>query len=398
MKNINKESIALHKKHAGKIEIAGKIPVKNREDLLLAYTPGVGAVCLEIFKDPKKVYDLTIKKNMIAVVSDGSAVLGLGNLGPLGAIPVMEGKALLFKTFGGVDAFPICLATQDVEEIIKTVKNIAPIFGGINLEDISAPRCFEVERRLRAELDIPVMHDDQHGTSVVVLAGLINSLKLRKSRKENVKIIINGVGAAGTAIAKLLLCYGFKNIILCDSQGAITETRGDIGSTSLDLARGKSLAIKNPKLELINMIKEKTGNYENVSGGLATAINGRDIFIGVSKAGVLTEEMVKSMNAKPIIFAMANPVPEIMPDIAERAGAFIIATGRSDFPNQLNNVLGFPGIFRGAIDKKIKQFTPEMFVCAAEKLAGCVKKPNVNNIIPGPFDKNVVKAVASAIK
>jgi malate dehydrogenase (oxaloacetate-decarboxylating) len=270
------------------------------------------------------------------------------------------------------------------------VKNIAPIFGGINLEDISAPRCFEVERRLRAELYIPVMHDDQHGTSVVVLAGLINSLKLRKSKKEDVKILINGVGAAGTAIAKLLLGYGFKNIILCDSKGAITETREDIGSTTLTTS--------NPKLELINLIKEKAGKYENISGSLSEAIVGRDIFIGVSKAGVLTEEMVRSMNAKPIVFAMANPVPEIMPDLAKKAGAFIVATGRSDFPNQLNNVLGFPGIFRGAIDKKIKQFTPEMFVRAAEKLAGCVKKPSVNKIIPGPFEKNVVKAVASAIK
>ena len=264
MKNINKESIALHKKHVGKIEIKGKIPLKNMHDLSVAYTPGMGAVCMEIFKDPKKVYDLTIKKNMIAVVSDGSAVLGLGNLGPLGAIPVMEGKALLFKEFGGVDAFPICLATQDVEEIIKTVKNIAPIFGGINLEDISAPRCFEIERRLRAELDIPVMHDDQHGTSVVVLAGLINSLKLRKSRKEDVKILINGVGAAGTAIAKLLLGYGFKNIVLCDSRGAISEARGDVNSE---------------KLELIDLIKEKTGKYENISGGLAEVIKGRDIFV-----------------------------------------------------------------------------------------------------------------------
>lgn len=383
MKNADKKSVALHKKHGGKIEIKGKIQVKNRDDLSLAYTPGVGAVCLEIAKNPAKAYELTIKKNTIAVVSDGSAVLGLGNLGPLGAIPVMEGKALLFKEFGGVDAFPICLATQDTEEIIKAVKNIAPVFGGINLEDISAPRCFEVERRLRVELDIPVMHDDQHGTSIVVLAGLINSLKLRKSDREDVKILVNGVGAAGTAITKLLLDYGFKNIILCDSKGPIFEGRDDVN---------------NDKLALINLIKGKTGVYENVFGDLSLALQGRDIFIGVSKAGVLSEEMIKFMNRRPIIFAMANPIPEIMPDAAKRAGAFIVATGRSDFPNQLNNVLAFPGIFRGAIDNKIKQFTSKMFIRAAERLAACVRKPTVNNIIPRPFDKSVVKAVASAIK
>jgi len=383
MKNVYKKSLALHKKYSGKIEIKGKVSIKNRDDLSLAYTPGVGQVCLEIAKEPKKVYDYTIKKNMVAVVSDGSAVLGLGNLGALGAIPVMEGKALLFKEFAGVDAFPICLTTQDTEEIIKAVKQIAPVFGGINLEDISAPRCFEIENRLRKELDIPVMHDDQHGTATVVLSGLINSLKLRKIKKEEAKILINGAGAAGTAITKMLIGYGFKKIILGDSHGIVSEDRGDLNSE---------------KKDLIDFIKEKTGIYEKISGDLAMAVKGRDIFIGVSKAGLLTAEMVKTMNIKPIIFALANPIPEIMPDIAKLAGAFIVATGRSDFPNQLNNVLGFPGIFRGALDNKIKQFEPGMFVKAAEALAKCVKKPNVDYVVPKPFDKEVVKAVARTFK
>ncbi|MEI6528114.1 MAG: NADP-dependent malic enzyme [bacterium] len=381
--DVYKKSLALHKKHAGKIEIKGKVQVKNRADLSLAYTPGVGQVCLEIAKDPKKVYDYTIKKNMVAVVSDGSAVLGLGNLGALGAIPVMEGKALLFKEFGGVDAFPICLDTQDTEEIIKAVKQIAPVFGGINLEDFSAPRCFEIETRLRAELSIPVMHDDQHGTATVVLAGLINALKLRKLKKEEAKVLINGAGAAGTAITKMLVGYGFKNIILGDSRGIVSEDRADLNAE---------------KKDLLNHIKNQTGAYEKISGDLAMAIKGRDIFIGVSKAGVLSMEMVKTMNAKPLIFALANPVPEIMPDLAKKAGAFIVATGRSDFPNQLNNVLGFPGIFRGALDNKIKQFEPRMFVKAAEALARCVKKPTVDYILPRPFDKGIVKAVAKVIK
>lgn len=383
MKNISQRSLALHKKHSGKIEIKGKIPVRNKEDLSLAYTPGVGQVCLEIFKDPKKVYDYTIKKNMVAVVSDGSAVLGLGNLGPQGAIPVMEGKALLFKEFANVDAFPICLDTQDTEEIIKAVKQIAPVFGGINLEDISAPRCFEIEERLRKELNIPVMHDDQHGTATVVLAGLINSLKLRKTKKEDVKILINGVGAAGTAITKMLIEYGFKKIIVVDSRGIVSLDRDDLNDE---------------KKSLLKFIKEKTGIYEKISGDLITAIKERDIFIGVSKAGLLTKEMIKMMNEKPIIFALANPIPEIMPDEAKSAGAFIVATGRSDFPNQLNNVLGFPGIFRGILDNKIKQFEQEMFVKAAEALAKCVKKPTVDCILPKPFDKGIVKAVARTFK
>ncbi|MDD4803878.1 MAG: NADP-dependent malic enzyme [Candidatus Pacebacteria bacterium] len=383
MKNISQRSLALHKKHSGKIEIKGKIPVRNKEDLSLAYTPGVGQVCLEIFKDPKKVYDYTIKKNMVAVVSDGSAVLGLGNLGPQGAIPVMEGKALLFKEFANVDAFPICLDTQDTEEIIKAVKQIAPVFGGINLEDISAPRCFEIEERLRKELNIPVMHDDQHGTATVVLAGLINSLKLRKTKKEDVKILINGVGAAGTAITKMLVEYGFKKIIVVDSRGIVSLDRDDLNDE---------------KKSLLKFIKEKTGIYEKISGDLITAIKERDIFIGVSKAGLLTKEIIKMMNEKPIIFALANPIPEIMPDEAKSAGAFIVATGRSDFPNQLNNVLGFPGIFRGILDNKIKQFEQGMFVKAAEALARCVKKPTVDCILPKPFDKGIVKAVARTFK
>ncbi|MFA6797279.1 MAG: NADP-dependent malic enzyme [Candidatus Paceibacterota bacterium] len=383
MKNTSQKSLALHKKHSGKIEIKGKIPVRNKEDLSLAYTPGVGQVCLEIFKDPKKVYDYTIKKNIVAVVSDGSAVLGLGNLGPQGAIPVMEGKALLFKEFANVDAFPICLDTQDTEEIIKAVKQIAPVFGGINLEDISAPRCFEIEERLRKELNIPVMHDDQHGTATVVLAGLINSLKLRKTKKEDVKILINGVGAAGTAITKMLVEYGFKKIIVVDSRGIVSLDRDDLNDE---------------KKSLLKFIKEKTGIYEKISGDLITAIKERDIFIGVSKAGLLTKEIIKMMNEKPIIFALANPIPEIMPDEAKSAGAFIVATGRSDFPNQLNNVLGFPGIFRGILDNKIKQFEQGMFVKAAEALARCVKKPTVDCILPKPFDKGIVKAVARTFK
>ncbi|MFZ2038959.1 MAG: NADP-dependent malic enzyme [Minisyncoccia bacterium] len=383
MKNVYKKSLALHKKHGGKIEVCSKVRVKNRDDLSLAYTPGVGQVCLEIAKKPELAYTYTIKKNTIAVVSDGSAVLGLGNLGAKGAIPVMEGKALLFKEFGNVDAFPICLDTQDTEEIIKAVKQLAPVFGGINLEDISAPRCFEIERRLRAELDIPVMHDDQHGTAMVVLAGLINAIKLRKIKKEEAKILINGTGAAGTAIARILVSAGFKKIILCDSQGSITENR---------------VGLNSEKKDLLNFIKAKTGSYENVEGDLEKVIKNRDIFIGVSKAGVLTKDLVKSMNEKPIIFAMANPIPEIMPDEAILAGAFIVATGRSDFANQVNNVLGFPGIFRGAFDNKIKQFNDAMFARGAEALASCVKKPTKDNILPKPFDKKVVKAVAKAFK
>lgn len=378
MSNIYEESVEVHRKAGGKLEIKSKLPLKNRRDLSLAYTPGVAGVSEAIGKNIKLAKELTIKKNTIAVVSDGSAILGLGNLGAEAAIPVMEGKAVLFKEFGGVDAFPICLKTQDVEEIIQTVKLIAPVFGGINLEDISAPRCFEIEERLRKELDIPVMHDDQHGTAIVVLAGLINALKVCEISKEKAKIIINGVGSAGVAIAKLLLQYGFQDLILCDSQGIIYEGR-------------ENLTPEKVELSLIT-------NKEKISGNFIEAVKKRDIFIGVSKGNLLTQEMVRSMNEKPIIFAMANPVPEIMPDEAKSAGAFIVATGRSDFPNQVNNVLAFPGLFRGALDNNLKQFSSEIFIKAAEVIASCVENPSVDKIIPDPFDLSVPKKVAEIVK
>jgi len=377
MKNYKKESLKLHEKMRGKLEISSKVKLNSKDDLSLAYTPGVAEVSRVIGKDKKLAKKYTIKKNCIAIVSDGSAILGLGNLGPEAALPVMEGKAILFKEFSNVDAFPICLDTQDTEEIIKTIKYLAPVFGGINLEDISAPRCFEIEQRLKKELDIPVFHDDQHGTAVVVLAGLINALKLRKSKKTEVKIIINGSGAAGVAITKLLLKYGFKNIIVCDSKGIISS------------ARVKLTPVKKELLKITNK--------SNVSGNLADAAIKSDIFIGVSAPGVLTEKMVKSMNPQPIIFTMANPDPEIMPDKAKRAGAFIVATGRSDFPNQVNNVLAFPGIFRGALDKNARDINDKMMIRAAEALAGYTKKIAVNNILPSPLDKHVAKIIASTI-
>jgi len=382
MSDIKQKSIDLHREKKGKLEITSKVQVKDRNDLSLVYTPGVGAVSELVAENPLEAYNLTLKGNTIAIVSDGSAVLGLGNLGALGAIPVMEGKAILFKEFAGLDAFPICLDTQDNDEIIRTVKNIAPVFGGINLEDIAAPRCFEIEERLRKELNIPIMHDDQHGTATVVLAGLINSLKLRGSKKEDVKIIINGAGAAGTAIVKILVDYGFKHFTLCDSKGVITKDRGDLNDE---------------KLKLVSYIESKTGKYEALAGNLKSAIVEKDIFIGVSKGNLVDIEMVCSMNEKPIIFAMANPVPEIMPDIAKQAGAFVVATGRSDFPNQVNNVLAFPGIFRGALDNHIKQFTDEMFLHAAENLAACVIDLSIEQILPNPFDKNIVIKIAEAI-
>ena len=378
MDNINEDAMELHRKNRGKIEVKSKVPIENRNDLSLAYTPGVGYVSSEIGKNKELARELTLKGNSVAIVSDGSAILGLGNLGPEAAIPVMEGKAALFKRFANIDGFPICLDTQDTEEIIKAVKYIAPVFGGINLEDISAPRCFEIERRLRKELSIPVMHDDQHGTAVVVLAGLINAIKLAGLDKEETKVVISGAGAAGVAVTKMLLNYGFKDIVVCDSQGALNERRTD----------------------LINEKKElsMSTNRRGVSGTLAEVITGTDIFIGVSRAGVLKEEMVRLMNKKSIIFAMANPVPEIMPDVAKRAGAFIVATGRSDFPNQVNNVLAFPGIFRGALDDKITQFNDKMFLKAAQNIASLVKEPNTENILPSVFDKGVTEAVARAIK
>jgi len=378
MDDIYKQSLILHKKHKGKIEVISKIPLTNREELSLAYTPGVAEASREIGRDESLAYDYTIKGNSVAIVSDGSAILGLGNLGAHAAIPVMEGKAAIFKEFAGVDAFPICVNTQDVEEIIALVKNIAPVFGGVNLEDISAPRCFEIEERLRAELPIPVMHDDQHGTATVVLAGLINALKLRGSKKEEVRVVMSGAGAAGTAITKLLLEYGFKHFIICDTRGSIYDGRADMNSDKETLAR--------------------ITNSEKKSGTLAEVLKGADIFIGVSKGGLLTADMVKTMAHKPIIFALANPIPEIMPDVAKEAGAFVVATGRSDFPNQINNSLAFPGIFRGALDNRIKQFNEQMFIRSAEALAGHVKEPKQDQVLPSMFDKGIVDVVKDVIR
>ncbi len=381
---IDEESLELHKKNKGKIEVKPKVALENRKDLSLAYTPGVAAVSRVIAEDKKKIFDYTIKSNTVAVVSDGSAVLGLGNIGAEAALPVMEGKAVLFKQLAGIDAFPICLTTQDSDEIISIVKNISPAFGGINLEDISAPRCFYIENALQ-DTGIPVMHDDQHGTAVVVLAALINASKAVGKNIEELRIAISGAGAAGTAIAKLFLCLGIdrkictpvKEIVVCDSKGIIHEGRHDLNE---------------PKKELA-----KLTNRENRKGMLGDAVKNMDVFIGVSKGNLLTKEMVKTMNDKPIIFAMANPVPEIMPDDAKDAGAAVVATGRSDFPNQVNNVLGFPGIFRGALDAKAVKINNEMKLAAAYALAKCIK-PSENEILPSPLDKNVVKNIAAAVK
>jgi malate dehydrogenase (oxaloacetate-decarboxylating) len=378
-----KKSLVLHKKHKGKLAIASKVPLENCDDLALAYTPGVGEVCRLIAGNGKLARDYTIKNNTVAVITDGSAVLGLGNIGPLAGLPVMEGKAILLKRFADVDAFPICLDTQDTEKIIETVKIIAPVFGAIQLEDISAPRCFEIEKRLQAELDIPVLHDDQHSTAVVVLAALINALKCRASVHYKLatihsKIVINGAGAAGIGIARLLLAYGFNNLIILDSRGAIYRGRKDLRDEK------KSLALKT--------------NQKRIKGGLADCLKNADVFIGVSFAGLLKLTMVKAMNPKPIIFALANPVPEIMPVDAKKAGAFIIATGRSDFPNQINNVLTFPGIFRGALDNRVRIITQPMLIQAAKSLAAMVRNPNPEKILPSLFDKKVVSAVAKAIK
>ncbi len=372
------ESVALHEKFHGKIELTTKVPLENMHDLSLAYTPGVAQVCREIAADPEKAYVLTPKSNLVAVVSDGSAILGLGNLGAAAAIPVMEGKAALFKKFAEIDAFPICLDTQNVDEIVETVVHIAPVFGGINLEDISAPRCFEVERRLKALLQIPVMHDDQHGTATVVLAALINALTLRDITAAETRVVISGAGAAGTAIAELLLAYGVQNIIVCDSKGIISIDRTDLNEEKISLA--------------------KITNAEKLSGGLAEALRGAHVFIGVSAAGALSASLIPTMAERPIIMAMANPVPEIMPDEALAAGAFIVATGRSDFPNQINNVLAFPGIFRGALDHRVRDITNAMLVQAAKNIAACVANPTTEEIIPSAFDMSVVPAVAIAIK
>jgi len=378
MLKIYNDSIKLHKKKRGKLEIKSKVPLKNNKDLSLAYTPGVAGVCLAISKKPKLAKEYTIKKNTIAVVTDGSAVLGLGNIGPLAALPVMEGKAAIFKEFGGVDAFPICLDTQNTEEIIKIVKQIAPVFGGINLEDIASPKCFEIEERLRKELSIPVMHDDQWGAATVILAGIINSLKLTKIKKEEARVVFSGVGAAGVATGRLLFSFGIKNIIFCDSKGIINNKRKDLNKE---------------KKELL-----KLSNLKNKEGSLSDAIIGANIFIGLSKPNIVNKNMVRSMAKKPIIFTLANPTPEINPKDAYDAGAYIVATGRSDYPNQINNSLIFPNAFKAMLDKNIPQFDNKIFINIAIALAKYIKKPNKNYIIPSMFDLKARKIVYNAVK
>ncbi len=378
--NIDEIALKMHEEWNGKLETTSKCTVKSREDLAIAYTPGVAEPCRIIAADKEAAYKYTMKANTIAVVSDGSAVLGLGNIGPYAAMPVMEGKAVLFKEFGGVNAVPICLDTQDTDEIIRTIVAIAPGFGGINLEDISAPRCFEIEERLKSLLDIPVFHDDQHGTAIVVLAGAINALKVTGKTKEDCRVIVNGAGSAGIAIAKLLLTYGFRNVTLCDKLGIISEDCPD-----LNWMQKKMLSITNP---------------ENKKGTLADALKEADLFVGVSAPGIVTKEMVASMNKDAIIFAMANPTPEIMPDLAKEAGAKVVATGRSDFPNQVNNVVAFPGIFRGALEGRATQITEEMKLAAAIAIAGLVsiQELNADNIMPQPFDPRVTDVVSNAVK
>lgn len=375
----NKKALQSHKEWAGKIEIISRAQVTDREGLSTAYTPGVAAPCLEIKDNPDLSYTYTRRHNLVAVITDGSAVLGLGNIGPLAAMPVMEGKCVLFKEFGGVDAFPIVLNTQDTDEIVNTVKNIAGSFGGINLEDISAPRCFEIERRLIEELDIPVFHDDQHGTAVVTLAALINALKLTGKKMEDLTIVINGTGAAGGAIARLLLSCNVGNIILCDRTGIIHRGREKLDWSKQELA--------------------ELTNKDNIKGTLADACKGADVFVGVSAAGAMTQDMVRSMNSKPIIFAMANPVPEIEPDLAMEAGAFVMGTGRSDYPNQINNVLAFPGIFAGALSVRAKTISQGMKIAAAKALASIINDDELNPgyIIPKPFDARVAALVKEAV-
>lgn len=384
MTDYNKKSIDLHLKLKGKIELTNKATVKSKEDLAVVYSPGVAEPCLEIQADPEKAYAYTIKSNTIAVVSDGTAVLGLGNIGPKAAIPVMEGKAMLFKQFGGINAFPICLDTQNSQEIIDTVKRIAPVFGGVNLEDISAPRCFEIEAALQ-DLGIPVFHDDQHGTAIVTLAGILNSCKVLNKKINELKVVINGAGSAGVAIAKLLRCISLdpnsclsvKEIIICDSKGIISELRDNLNPT---------------KQELL-----KFSNPNNVEGSLLDAIKNADVFIGVSKGDLLKADNIKTMNTNPVIFALANPTPEIMPEEAYKGGAAIVATGRSDYPNQVNNVLVFPGIFKGALAARAKRITPEMKLAAAYALAGYVQNPTKDRIIPSSFDEGIAEKVANAV-
>ena len=376
----NEKALKLHEEWGGKLETTSKARVASREDLALAYTPGVAEPCKVIAKDPEAAYRYTIKSNTIAVVSDGSAVLGLGNIGPLAAMPVMEGKAVLFKEFGGVNAFPICLDTQDTQEIIDTVVRIAPAFGGINLEDISAPRCFEIEEALKKRLSIPVFHDDQHGTAIVVLAGIINALKVTGKKKEDCRVVVNGAGSAGVAITRLLLTYGFPHITMCDKSGI--------------LAKGA---------EGLNWMQERMMDVTNLEGKtetLADALKGADIFIGVSAPNIVTKEMAASMNHDAIMFAMANPVPEIMPDLAKEAGVRIVGTGRSDFPNQVNNVVVFPGIFKGALEGRAAAITEEMKLAAAQAIADLVDEADLNedNILPEAFDPRVAEAVSQAVK
>lgn len=377
---INEKALELHEKWNGKLDTVSKVQVKTREDLALAYTPGVAEPCKVIAKDPEAAYRYTIKSNTVAVVSDGSAVLGLGNIGPLAAMPVMEGKAVLFKEFGGINAFPICLDTQDTEEIIETVVRIAPAFGGINLEDISAPRCFEIEERLKKLLNIPVFHDDQHGTAIVVLAGIINALKVTGKKKEDCRVVVNGAGSAGVAITKLLLNYGFPHITMCDKTGMLCK-----GMDGLNWMQEKMVEVTN--------LEHKTGTLDD-------ALKGADIFVGVSAPGIVSQEMVASMNKDSILFAMANPVPEIMPDLAKAAGARVVGTGRSDFPNQVNNVLIFPGIFRGALEGRATAITEEMKLAAANAIAALVDDSELSdeNILPAAFDPRVADAVSKAVK
>ncbi len=379
-KNISlaKKSLDYHKKLNGKIGVFSKAPLKSPDDLKLCYTPGVGVVSSYLAEHKNKISEYTIKKNSVAVISDGSAVLGLGNIGVEGALPVMEGKAMIFKEFANIDAFPIVLDTQDVEEIIKTIKHIAPVFGAINLEDISAPRCFEIERRLQEMLDIFILHDDQHATAIVVLAGLINAFLVAKKDLRKSSIVVIGAGSAGSAVTKLLYAYGVRNIIVVDKDGILSKCRGVL------LPHQKELA--------------EISNQNCKEGALADALVGADAVVGLSAPNIIKPDYIKTMNNKPIVFALANPVPEIMPDIAKNAGAFIVATGRSDFANQVNNALVFPGMFRGALDNKVKKITDNLQIKVAENLAKIVKKPNVNKIIPSIFDKNIVKIISQSVK
>ena len=378
--DLSEKAIQMHKDWNGKLEVVSKSPVKTREDLSIAYTPGVAEPCKIIAKDPETAYTYTMKANTVAVISDGSAVLGLGNIGALAAMPVMEGKCVLFKEFANVNAVPIVLDTQDPDEIVKTVANLAPTFGGINLEDISAPRCFEVEERLKKMLNIPVFHDDQHGTAIVVLAGIINGLRVTGKKKEDCKVVVNGAGSAGVAITKLLLTYGFKHVTMCDKLGII----------------GKDY----PELNWMQQKMTEVTNLENQTGTLADALKGADIFVGVSAPNIVSAEMVASMNKDAILFAMANPVPEIMPDVAKAAGAKVVGTGRSDFPNQVNNVIAFPGIFKGALEGRAEQITEEMKLAAAEALAALVSDEELNDefIMPEAFDPRVAEVVSQAVK